>query len=43
VNATGSRSKIVFKRLPRDDPKQRKPDITRAFGKKAVRKLRRRL
>jgi nucleoside-diphosphate-sugar epimerase len=30
VNATGSRSKIVFKRLPRDDPKQRKPDITRA-------------
>jgi dTDP-glucose 4,6-dehydratase len=26
----GSRSKIVFKPLPQDDPKQRKPDITRA-------------
>jgi nucleoside-diphosphate-sugar epimerase len=30
VRATGSRSKIVFKPLPQDDPKQRKPDITRA-------------
>jgi dTDP-glucose 4,6-dehydratase len=30
IRATGSRSKIVFKRLPQDDPKQRKPDITRA-------------
>jgi dTDP-glucose 4,6-dehydratase len=27
---TGSRSKIVFKRLPEDDPKVRRPDITRA-------------
>jgi dTDP-glucose 4,6-dehydratase len=26
----GSQSKIVFKPLPRDDPKQRQPDITRA-------------
>ena len=30
VRATGSRSKIVFKPLPEDDPKQRRPDITRA-------------
>lgn len=30
VKATGSRSKIVFKPLPQDDPKQRRPDITRA-------------
>jgi dTDP-glucose 4,6-dehydratase len=28
--ATGSRSKIVFKPLPQDDPRQRQPDITRA-------------
>jgi dTDP-glucose 4,6-dehydratase len=27
---TKSRSKIVFKPLPQDDPKQRRPDITRA-------------
>jgi dTDP-glucose 4,6-dehydratase len=27
---TGNRSSIVFKELPQDDPKQRKPDITRA-------------
>ncbi|MCX7915978.1 MAG: GDP-mannose 4,6-dehydratase, partial [Verrucomicrobiae bacterium] len=27
---TGSRSEIVFKPLPQDDPKQRRPDITRA-------------
>lgn len=27
---TGSNSKIVFKELPLDDPRQRKPDITRA-------------
>jgi dTDP-glucose 4,6-dehydratase len=26
----GSRSEIVFRPLPRDDPKQRRPDITRA-------------
>src|SRR4051812_13394886 len=30
IRATGSRSRIVFKPLPQDDPKQRKPDITRA-------------
>ena len=30
IKATGSRSKIVFRPLPADDPKQRKPDITRA-------------
>src|SRR3954463_5152920 len=30
IRLTGSRSKIVFKPLPQDDPKQRKPDIGRA-------------
>ena len=30
VRSTGSRSKIVFKPLPEDDPKQRRPDIARA-------------
>jgi dTDP-glucose 4,6-dehydratase len=30
IGATGSRSKIVLKPLPQDDPKQRRPDITRA-------------
>jgi dTDP-glucose 4,6-dehydratase len=30
IKATKSRSRIVFKSLPQDDPKQRKPDITRA-------------
>jgi len=30
IEATGSKSKITFKKLPQDDPKQRKPDITRA-------------
>jgi UDP-glucuronate decarboxylase len=29
---TGSRSKIVYKDLPEDDPKQRRPDITLAQG-----------
>jgi dTDP-glucose 4,6-dehydratase len=28
--ATGSRSKIVYKPLPQDDPRQRQPDISRA-------------
>jgi dTDP-glucose 4,6-dehydratase len=28
--ATDSKSKIIFKPLPQDDPKQRQPDITRA-------------
>jgi dTDP-glucose 4,6-dehydratase len=30
IRATGSQSKITFKPLPQDDPKQRRPDITRA-------------
>ena len=30
VRATKSNSKIVFKPLPQDDPKRRRPDITRA-------------
>ncbi|HWF17841.1 MAG TPA: UDP-glucuronic acid decarboxylase family protein [Verrucomicrobiae bacterium] len=30
IRAIGSRSRIVHKPLPQDDPKQRRPDITRA-------------
>jgi dTDP-glucose 4,6-dehydratase len=30
IKATRSRSKLIFKPLPQDDPKQRKPDITKA-------------
>jgi dTDP-glucose 4,6-dehydratase len=30
IKATGSKSRIVFKPLPQDDPRQRQPDITRA-------------
>ena len=30
IKMTGSKSKLVYKPLPRDDPKQRKPDITLA-------------
>jgi dTDP-glucose 4,6-dehydratase len=30
IKATGSKSKIVHKSLPQDDPKQRKPDIAKA-------------
>lgn len=30
ITLTGSRSKIVFRPLPQDDPKQRRPDISRA-------------
>jgi dTDP-glucose 4,6-dehydratase len=30
IRATGSRSKISFRPLPQDDPKQRRPDITKA-------------
>lgn len=30
VRVTGSKSKLVFRPLPQDDPKQRRPDITRA-------------
>jgi UDP-glucuronate decarboxylase len=32
VAKTGSKSKIAFKPLPEDDPKQRRPDITLARG-----------
>ena len=30
---TGSRSELIFKPLPEDDPKQRQPDITLAKEK----------
>jgi len=30
IQMTGTTSKIVFHDLPQDDPKQRKPDITKA-------------
>jgi UDP-glucuronate decarboxylase len=30
ITITGSRSKIIFKPLPQDDPKQRQPDISLA-------------
>jgi dTDP-glucose 4,6-dehydratase len=30
IAATGSRSKIIYRPLPEDDPRQRRPDITRA-------------
>jgi dTDP-glucose 4,6-dehydratase len=30
IDATGSRSEIVYEALPVDDPKVRQPDITRA-------------
>jgi dTDP-glucose 4,6-dehydratase len=30
IRMTGSTSKIVYRPLPTDDPKQRRPDITRA-------------
>jgi dTDP-glucose 4,6-dehydratase len=30
IEMTGSKSRIVFKPLPTDDPKVRQPDITRA-------------
>jgi dTDP-glucose 4,6-dehydratase len=33
IRATHSRSRIAFKSLPQDDPKQRRPDITRAKTK----------
>lgn len=32
VRITGSKSRIAFKALPKDDPKQRRPDISRARG-----------
>jgi dTDP-glucose 4,6-dehydratase len=30
IQMTGSTSRIIYKPLPTDDPKQRRPDITRA-------------
>ena len=30
VSLTGSRSKLIFKPLPQDDPRQRQPDLSRA-------------
>lgn len=33
LRLTGSKSKIVFRPLPQDDPKKRKPDISLAKGK----------
>src|SRR5512132_717650 len=30
ISMTGSKSRIIYKELPTDDPKQRRPDITRA-------------
>lgn len=30
LSITGSKSKVIYKPLPQDDPKQRQPDITRA-------------
>ena len=30
IELTGSQSKLVFRPLPQDDPKQRRPDITLA-------------
>jgi UDP-glucuronate decarboxylase len=33
IRLTGAKSKIIFKPLPQDDPKQRQPDISLAFEK----------
>jgi len=33
ITITGSRSKVVFKPLPQDDPKQRQPNISLAIDK----------
>ena len=30
LKLTGSKSKLIYKELPNDDPKQRRPDITKA-------------
>ena len=30
INLTGSKSKIIYKPLPEDDPKKRRPDISKA-------------
>jgi UDP-glucuronate decarboxylase len=31
IEKTGSKSEIIYKQLPQDDPKQRKPDISKAI------------
>ena len=33
IDITGSSSKLIFQKLPKDDPKQRRPDITQAKKK----------
>jgi nucleoside-diphosphate-sugar epimerase len=33
IKLTNSNSKIIYKNLPKDDPKQRKPDISKAKEK----------
>ena len=33
INLTSSKSKIIYKALPQDDPKKRKPDISLAISK----------
>jgi dTDP-glucose 4,6-dehydratase len=30
IRMTGSKSRVIYKPLPTDDPKQRRPDISRA-------------
>lgn len=30
IRLTGSNAKIIYKKLPQDDPKKRRPDITKA-------------
>jgi UDP-glucuronate decarboxylase len=35
IKMTGSKSKLIFKPLPQDDPKQRRPDITLAANELA--------
>ena len=32
INLTGTTQKLISKPLPQDDPKQRKPDITKAMA-----------
>jgi nucleoside-diphosphate-sugar epimerase len=31
IAVTGSKSEIIYKELPQDDPKQRRPDISKAI------------
>jgi nucleoside-diphosphate-sugar epimerase len=33
IRMTGSKSKLIYQPLPKDDPKQRRPDITLARTK----------